>query len=520
MSDETLTFKTEAERSSAFAAIQDKDSGATPEDMDEIDRITAAEIVGEEAPQEPSPAGDVVEPEAEAQPAPAPELADQPTDDARNWTITEEMIQKHDEEYTDESGRKRPFITHKNPDDLFKSYIGAQKNNHYLKTVKGPQDIKAAEERGRESTKAEYESKIAALQKDFDELKAKPATVPTEQPAPVQNVTDSIQQYNETLERINKVDEGDEIENIDLYKKAIVLNDKIRQEDSAKYADDIKKITADLEAKITNVKTEWETGQAAIKQEAEQNAAYEKSIQNTKNRHADIDVFAADKDVPAELKTGQKFSEMHKEAMAFHDQLAQLNLDGTGKSASNYTQSDWVKMTESAGNLYLNGSPELVAKANQYGIVPPKNYKTWVKLDQIDAIRTGWVRNAQTNNWERRYNPVTGNPVDLGDMKTAYNWYLDQTGERDKQIKADKDKNINQFANAVNKRDQGVVQLDDKQMDQDGDTLTEVAAQEIVNSIPIEDALQAHQEGKPEKLAKLNAALFRLDPEYKAIVPK
>jgi hypothetical protein len=165
----------------------------------------------------------------------------------------------------------------------------------------------------------------------------------------------------------------------------------------------------------------------------------------------------------------------------------------------------------------LNGLPELVNKVNTYGISAPKNYKTWVKLDQIDAIRTGWWRNAQTNEWEKRFTPQ-GKEVSFPDITAAYNYYLDQTGLRDKKIKADKDKNIESFANAVNKRDKNVVQLDDSQMSQEGDAMTELAAQEILNTIDMDDAVQAQQKGDPEPLAKLNAATKRLFPDdYKEI---
>jgi hypothetical protein len=346
MSDEEkTTFNSEAERATALETLQGRDMSEN--DLAEIDRISAAEVIGEEAPQKPSPADDVVEPEPVVEPTPDPEPTDPPTDDARNWQITEDDIAKHDEEYTETDGRRRKFITQKNPDDLLQSYVGAQKNNHYLKTIKLPQDIKAAEERSKEAAKAEYEEKLTAMQKELDEIKLKPV-VPTEQPVnqpPV--ITDSVNKYNEVLEKIKDVNDDDSVEHTELYKSAIVLSDKLRQEDSAKYAETIDKITRDLKAEIANsqtqMKTEWDTRQTTAKQEADNKAAYEKSVQDRINAQNDIDVFAASQNVPVELKTGQKFSDMHNEAMAFQNQLAEIH---TGKNRSNYTQKDWNALSE------------------------------------------------------------------------------------------------------------------------------------------------------------------------------
>jgi hypothetical protein len=518
MPDEKLTFNTEAERATALEVLEGRDM--TENDISEIDRISAAEIVGEEAPQKPSPADDVVELESEAELAPAPVETDPPTDDARDWQINEELISKYDEEYTETDGRRRNFITHKNPDDFMKSYIGAQKNINYLKTIKGPQDIKAAEERAKETAKVEYEEKLTVMQKEFEEIKTKPV-VPTEHPVaqpPV--VTDSIQQYNEVLEKIKGVDDVDSIENTELYKRAIVLSDKVRQEDSAKYAENINKITRDLKTEIANsqnqFKTDWEARQTTARQDAEAVAAQQKSLQDRVNAQNEVDLFVNGVNVPAEFKTGQKFSEMTDEALAFHNQLAEIYTD---KNRSYYTQKDWNALSEKAGTLYLNNVPELVNKVNTYGISAPKNYNAWVKLDQIDAIRAGYWRNPSSNEWEKRYTPQ-GKEVSFPDVTAAYNYYLDQTGLREQQIKADKDKNITSFANAANKRDKNVVQLDDSKLDQGGDAMTEIAAQEILNTIDMDSAVQAHQSGDPEPLAKLNAATRRLYPDdYKEIIP-
>jgi hypothetical protein len=145
----------------------------------------------------------------------------------------------------------------------------------------------------------------------------------------------------------------------------------------------------------------------------------------------------------------------------------------------------------------------------QNGITAPRNYKQWVKLDAYDAIRTGWWRDPISNKWEKRYATNTGQQIHLGDMKTAYNYYLDQSGLRKQNIEEEKKKNTDGLLESINKRD--MTQLDESQLSQEGEgqALTEEDANKIIANVDMDEVITQYQMGNPEPLNKLNKAYVR-----------
>jgi hypothetical protein len=503
MSDEPLKFQNEEEKNAALTAIQDKPGGAGPEDMEEIDRISEAEVV--DSPEEiPEDTG------LPAEEKPPEEV--EPEDDARQWTIDDTLISEYDDEYVDENGRRRKFITHKNPGDLLKSYVGAQKNNHYLKTQRIPQ----AHQEGYNKAKAEYEEKLQALQKENEAFKAQP---PEKKEPPVRKEpveTDTLQKYNTLVEELKGISDEDSIEYTAKMKQAFVLQSELRQEESTRHADDINNLRTEITSDVTEKLTAYERKLAesenkrldnlkAIKDEEDRNKILS-------NIYTEIDTFASEKDTPAEFKSDQKFSDMNAEAASFHNALGEAY---TGKTSAFYSPGEWSKVMQQAELEYINGTPALLEKAKSIGLNEPKNYQVWKRLDAIDAMRTGYIRNPTTNVWEQRFNPHDGKQVNLGDIKTAYNYYLDESGLREKKASEKTKKEVNQVVDVINKRDKGMTQLDESTLSQEGDgtTLTEAQAQEFLQNVDMDYVMAEQMKGNLEPLQKLNAAQDRLKGE-------
>ena len=512
MSDEPKKYQTEDEKINDLEAIQNKPGGPTLEDMAAIEAISSAEVIE----KEPSPTEELEQKEDDTQPVSEPTTPEPTKDEARNWQINDELIKRYDEEYTDEHGRKRPFITHKNPEDFVKSYVHVQKNNYHLKNKRIPQEF----EKGKEAARIEYESKLAAMQKELDEIKAKPVEktveTPVQKPVETPESSNLIQEYNDLMTEISNLPDEDSIEHTEKMKKALVLQSKMIAQKDAEYADTIdkvkKEITNQYDAKFEEFTGGFEKRQEEEKQRIEAMQKKEESNRVMQQVYADIDAFASSDKAPQSLKTDQIYAEMYSEAMQFHDQLAEIY---TGKTKHDMSAKEWQNVSELAGSAYLNGLPEIMNKANAAGVLKPRNYDAWVELDKIDAIRTGYIRNPQTQQWEKRFDSITGKQINLGDMTTAYNWLLDNTGLREKQIQAEKKKDTKNLVNAINKRDNGVVQLDDSMMSQDGDgqVLTEEDALAILNNNDITQAISEYHSGNKEPLNKMNAALSRVGSE-------
>lgn len=516
MADEKRTYKTEAEKNEALTAIQDKPGGASSADFGEIDLISEAEVeekevvVGENLEEKPEEevkkVEDKVEKKVEAE------------DGARKWVITEEMISEHDDEYFD-GQKQRKFITQKNPGDLLKSYVGSEKNNHYLKTIRIPQ----AQEEGFNKAKTEYEPKLTALQTEIDALKAKPPEKVVEiQPKLVK--TETLQKYNVAIEELNGITDEDSVEHTDKMKNVLLLSQKLREEEGTRHADDINNLKTEINKGVDERLTTYKTEQ----DQKEQKRTDEAKFVTDRNEqqvildkvYNEIDVFAASAAAPPEVKTNQKFVDMQREALDFHNQLGEAY---EGKPSSSFSQEGWTAVIQKAELDYLNGTPALIEKIKSIGINEPENYNAWKTLDGIDAMRTGWIRNKTTNQWEQRFNPNTGKRINLGDVKTAYNYYLDSTGKREEQTDAEKKIAAEAIIAAINKRDKGMVQLDDSKMtgEGEGQALTKAQAKEYLEKVYDIDFVRGEElRGNYEPLKKANAALVRLDAEPLEILIK
>jgi len=498
---DTLVFETEEARNDGLFAIQDKPGGPTSEDFDEIERIQAVEV------NKPSPEEGTEEEETVK---PTETLEEKiPEDDARNWQIDEEFITQHDEEYTDENGRRRKFITQTNREDFVKSYIGAQKNNHYLKTQRIPQ----AKQEGYDTATAEYNEKLAAKDKELETLRAKPAPAPAPEPkAPVK--TDTQEQYTAIVEELNGITDEDSIEHTAKMKKAFVLQQKLLEEERTQNADNINNMKTEMKTDFDSKFTAFEAKQAEErKKESDRvQAITNQSQQNeTVNKlYTEIDDFVSGKDAPPEAKTDESFTVMNAKALKFHNDLAEAY---TGRAASSYSQQEWSSTLGNVESMWLNGTPELLTKAKEIGITEPKNYKAWSFLDNIDAIRGGMMRDPATNQWVNKFDPNSGEKVNLGDIKTAYNWYLDNSGKRQELETEKGKKKVEEVVHAINKRDKGVVQLDESQMTSEGEgqALTKEDAEKILEGANMDLIRAKEMEGDLTQLERVNAALERLD---------
>lgn len=496
--EKELTFATEEDKVAKLEEIQARTP--TVDDLPEIERIQNAPVL--EAHKETSPAEDLVEPETSPQPTEAlpdkPTQEEKPTDEARNWTIDEELISKYNETYTDETGRTRPIFTQKDPEALLKSFADSQKYIQHLKS-KTQNEYNA----GYEKAKAEYEAKLAEVQKTPVVQKPAPVTPPV---APVN--TGIIEEYNKLAEEVSQIPEGDEIEHMDKIKRLNVLTPKVFQEQKNFYSENINQLKTELTGEINTFKTDYEQQKSL----AEQQKLAKEHQQKLDRVFNEVDQWAASKNAPEEAKIDQTFKEVLSEATAFHNELAELY---TGKTAREVLPEDWNKYMEYAGTAYLNQLPELVQKVNTAGVQEPKNYRKWVFLDNIEAMKNGFMRD-EKGSWGQRFDEVTGNPVNFGSMDAAYNYYLDKSGKRQEQISQEKKKNTADIIHAVNKRDSTVVQLDDSQLAEDGDggVLTEEDAAKILTDLNdaggVAFAQQQAMYGNVELLNKVNAALVRL----------
>jgi hypothetical protein len=505
-----LTFKTEEDKMKRLEEIQK--SVPTEEDLPEIERVTNAPVL-EKAPEAPRPADDLVEPEPQPEPVETeenPVQEEKPTDDARNWTIDEELLKKYDGTYKDQNGREKNYFTHKDPETLVKSYVDSQKHIQYLTAQRLPQEYQTGYEKG----KSELEEKLADLQKQLDEAAKQPKPeAPPQEPAPVDSAV--FDEYTKLSQELSQVPEGDEVEHLDKFRRLSVLTPKVLEEKERLQSENINKIKTEIAGEFNSFKTEWQTKQEQSEALKAQQAEQKKKAELISNVHAQIDDWKNSPDAPEEAKSDQSFRDMSNEALGFHNSLAELY---TGKTERDYTQQQWSDIKEKAGTAYLNGLPELMQRVANAGVKAPENYKTWVFLDNIDAIKSGYIRNSN-NEWEERYDKVTGQKVNLGDMKSAYNWWLEETGQREKQVLDATKKANDNLLHTITKRDNQMVQLDDSQLTPDGagGTMTSEDAEKILNevqdTIGMEAVFQQAMQGNPETLNKVNAALKRLGQE-------
>ena len=494
MNDTPLVFKTDAEKVAALEKIQNKPGGATPADIEEIDRITEAEINEEY----------IVPPEDSVQPTETEDGTK--TDMGRNWQITEDLIKKHDETYYDpDSKRERSYITHKTAEDFLESFKEAQKHIRYIKDDVMPKKISAAAEKAKAEAKVEYDTKLSVLQRELEEAKKVTVKPPAQQP--LVSDDDEIAGILETLEGIS---DEDAIEHVGDVKKALIVAMKKLSMSNTDKNELIRQVEQRATEKFDQYKRDRDAEYAEKKrlEDAEKQALLQQ--QKILEVYEEVNQFVASKDCPKELKLdGQKHQDALREALGFHSELAELY---TGKTKESYDSKTWRELEEKASVEYLNKTPQLLQKINEAGIKEPKNYRKWVLLDNIDAIRTGYFRNPQTNNWEKRYDSKTGKEIQFPDFKSAFNYYLDESGLRKVMSIESGRKDTANLIDAMNRRDSGVVQLDESALSGSGSgqVMTEEEANNYLNTVDKQRAIIQKMEGNPEAYNKINAALIRL----------
>lgn len=507
------SFKTDDQKAQYIEEYENK-GGSDP---DVVQRMMDIPVAGEPEPEtlpededlppvpmsqgEPSD-----EPSGEGTPAPAPSEGDL----ARNWTISEEDIPK--EEYFDrKEGRKRRFITHKTPQDLFKTVINEQKRIHYLEDVLLPQ----TEER----VKGQYEPELQRLREELARLKkGQPAPAPaqslaqlqvqpTPAPAPQQsqqpieagNLAESNKELADAIEDLKGINPETSIEHTDKMHKA--LNAALSN-------------IANLQGTITKIQQQNQQVSSKFNQfEQQQQTEAQRQAAERKQRLAEekwnkavqlVDSFATtNPDFRAEYgDVGQSFKDMTRDATAFHMQLAALKFNKHPDTVTN-------QETMAAAQDYLAGSQDLQDKMEHYGFEEPKNYRAWAELDQIDAMRTGMYRDPNTKKWVHMVDPVSGQPVHLGDMDTAYGRYLDLSGKRQakqtQKLKAERQS----MSDAISRRDTGLVSMDTNQLRGDASAdVTLEQANQILEQVDPEMAMAEYMRtGNREQLDLVNRAL-------------
>jgi hypothetical protein len=140
------------------------------------------------------------------------------------------------------------------------------------------------------------------------------------------------------------------------------------------------------------------------------------------------------------------------------------------------------------------------------GMTPPPNYQTWVELDQIDALRSGLVLDPITKKWQQR------NDIRFPNMRAAYLHYKDITGKNLDEIRKAKVAGADELAQAINKRDAGVVQMDASRSTTEGEgtAVSEEQARTLLETVDIADVAQQVLIGNMEPLNQVNQARVRL----------
>jgi hypothetical protein len=105
-------------------------------------------------------------------------------------------------------------------------------------------------------------------------------------------------------------------------------------------------------------------------------------------------------------------------------------------------------------------------------------------------------------------------------METAYSKYLDMTGERQRRNFEAKSKSARSMADAIARRDAGVVSIDTNAMSDigEGQSLTEEDAATILDSVDTEEVIKESMHGNRKGLERVNQALKRLGREPLEVV--
>lgn len=520
MSDETLKYKDETERRAALEALQEDETIDIDEKLRKIDEITNADVEaqepereyteeeleedgledippedGEKKPDHPEEKKEAVGSSSEQTKT---ENAEKTAEEKRRWVIEEDDIPK--ETWYDRVERKnKPYVTQKNPKDLIQSYIHGQKRIHWLEDIQLPQQKEHEYKRGRAEAEKEWQEKIAAKEAEYkqkiDELtKRSSKNETTDQ----QNASESL---SDILEKLNEIDPGDALE---------------RSEDIAKLNSQA------LTAALNQINSMGETikglQSGTLQPQAPEHTSGSHQQPQQQNLSQvwegicrDVDTFVSSEECPQELKISRPYSQVTDEVMRFQRELAQLytaQLGPDGRLNVMPIEKVGNAEMEAATAAYLTGLPQLMQRVQQYGFQEPQDFRTWIELDQIEGLRSGWVRDPQSKQW------VQASGVKHPDLRSATDYYYRSTGKAQQQQQKREQQVVEDFASAVSRRDNRVVQMDtSRSVSGDHNAITERQAWEILEgeqSIDREDAIREAWQGKREKLELLNQALERL----------
>jgi len=508
-----LTFKTHQEKIDALERLQnERDLG--PDDLPEIDRITNAKVLepeAEEVEAQPTPtAAPEPKPVEGAKPVVQAEPV-VPQTEVRNWQITEDLLKKYDEEYTDHGGRKRPTFLAKDPEGFVKSAADAQKYIRYLESKRLPD----AESAGYARAKRELEADMARARKELEELRAKvaaqPAPAPQAQAAAVPPKPAASVDYRAVIDEFDAVPNDDKVDHLDKLAKALkAAVSRIDEQNETIARIDKEGPTAlkGLEQRQKDSEAQAEAQRKARQDEDERKRLDAENKKQWETACQLVDGFQSSKDCPADLRIGRSWRETTADVIRFHNELATL---ATGKPISEITDAD----AANAAALYFDGQPELAQKVRNYGIQEPADYRKWVTLDQLDALRIGLVRDPVTKQWKHRYDPDR-KQVTFPDLSSAYREFLAMTGQ-DKAIAAKAAKSqTDQVIAAIQTRDKGLIAMDESRAMQQGqggvigeeEALRRQAELEAMGGI--EEAQRRARHGDKEMMNQYNIILQAL----------
>lgn len=485
-----LTFKTDDEKSAALEALQGRDRELGPEDVAEIERIEAAPVTEQpKGDDDPGPAPTAEKPAEAAKAEEVKPVAS--ADEKRNWVINEDLLTQFDEEYQDQEGRTRKTITQKTPEDFVKSYTHAQRRVRYLESKALPD----ARNEGYTRAKTELGKQIEKLERELEDVRRKP-TAP--EPVQAQAQQPAASSFVDVIKKLEGVADEDLVDHIPTL--AAGLKGAVAAlGESASRVQSLEQTIAELKA---GKHVEAPVQQAVAPEENTTVKAWQEACKV-------MDGFVASPECPKELRVNRGFNELASDAMRFHKELASHY---TGKTQSELTDSD---MSEAVA-AYLAGSPQLTNRIHAAGLTEPAEYRKWVELDAVDALRNGWYRDPQSQKWRQRFSSDSGRPVQFPDAGSAYSEYLRITGKAKADVtKAVRD-NTAQLVNAITQRDNGLVQMDSSGAQKSSEMGQEQALSrldEINNAGGSDFVIQQGRRGNRELWNQYNSILVALGQE-------
>ena len=498
-----IVFETEDKKTEALLALEDRLDDVTDNDLLEIEKIRNAKVTNPST----EPTDDLpLDEDGEAPELPAasePDVENPPESPKPNQTwFPSDLIPK--ETYIDKTtGEEKKFWTYDDPitgpERLAKTLVHGQKRIRKLEDEVLPQALKEGEEIGFAKAKAEYEAKIAEMQKVALPQPVNQIVLPqtNHQTESQYSTADDVTKAREKLKSLSNTDSNDYDINghskamqeymfvNDSYKDGLIAETRKISEDKFKSFEETQKTERQKAQELEAKRQQQE--QDKLQQEANYKAFKEVS--------KEIDGYATKPD-NTYLAADQSFESMTNDAKLFHVKLAQT---ATGKVSVN--ESD-IAMAESA---YQRKDAVLLQKMTNDGLMAPKNYEKWDRLNKIDAVRTGWIVDPYTGKWEQKKD------VRFPDMESADLYLQKITGESAEKLRKAKVDAARQITNAINRRDTGVVQMDPSRGSGESEAgMTEEQAVSILQSIDVNDMVYEVRQGKMDTVDKFNKAKMRL----------